>query len=86
LFEVPYNDIIDKSRRRSNALTALQVGGIAAPLADFAAPGLGTGSAVLLTVGAFLFDKVVPSPTPGRRERVAALVHDSREAFGWSGD
>jgi hypothetical protein len=53
-----------------------------APLADFALMGLGVGSSVVLGVGAFVFDKAVPNPTPGPHERVAALVHDSREKFG----
>lgn len=78
-----FNAIVDKKRQRSRVLTALQVGAAAAPLADFAIPGLGAGSAVMLALGAFVFDKAVPEPRPGSRERIAALVHDSREAFGW---
>jgi hypothetical protein len=79
-----YNDIIDKSRRRSRVLRALQVGATVAPLADFAVTGLGAGSAVVLGLGAFIFDGLVPNAKHAARERVAALIHDSREAFGRS--
>ncbi len=78
-----FNGIVEKSRTRTRVLTALQVGAMAAPLADFAVPGLGTGSAVVFGLGAFVFDKAAPEPRPASRERIAALVHDSRAAFGW---
>lgn len=78
-----YNDIVDKTRLRSRALTALQVAAVAAPLADLALPGVGIVGGVAFGAGAFLADKLVPVPQAGAREKIAALVHDSREAFGW---
>jgi hypothetical protein len=80
---VIYNEIVDKTRRRSRALDALQVAAVAAPLADLAIPGVGMIGGVVLGAGAFLADKLVPIPQAGAREKIAALVHDSREAFGW---
>jgi hypothetical protein len=81
---VIYNEIVDKARRRSRALAALQVAAVAAPLADLVAPGAGMIGGVVFGAGAFLADKFVPVPQAGAREKIAALVHDSREAFGWS--
>jgi hypothetical protein len=78
-----YNDIVDKRRLRSRALAALQVAAIAAPLADLAFPGAGMIGGVVFSAGAFLADKLVPVPQVGEREKIAALVHDSREVFGW---
>jgi hypothetical protein len=78
-----YNDIVIKTRWRSRALTALQVAALAAPLADFALPGLGIAGGVAFGGGAFLAYKLVPVPQAGAREKIAALVHDSREVFGW---
>jgi hypothetical protein len=78
-----YNEIIDKTRLRSRALSALQVAAVAAPLADLALPGAGMIGGVVLGAGAFVADKLIPVPQVGAREKIAALVHDSREAFGW---
>lgn len=78
-----YNDIVDKTRRRSRMLSALQVAAVAAPLLDLALPGAGIIGGVVLGSGAFLADKLVAVPEVGAREKIAALVHDSREAFGW---
>jgi hypothetical protein len=64
-------------------LTALQVAALTAPLADFALPGLGTVGGVAFGGGAFLADKLVPFLQAGARETIAAIVHDSREMFGW---
>jgi hypothetical protein len=78
-----YNDIVDKTRLRSRVLAALQVAAVAAPLADLALPGVGVIGGVILGAGVFLSDKLVQVPQAGEREKIAALVHDSREAFGW---
>jgi hypothetical protein len=77
-----YNGIISKSNLRHRVLTALQVSALVAPVVDFAVPGLGTGSGVVLGTCAFAIERGVPEPKIGRREKVAALVHDSRQAFG----
>jgi hypothetical protein len=79
-----YNEIVAKNCARVRRLTALQVLALTAPLADLALPGLGTTSGVVLGLGAFLADKLIPPLEIGAREKVAALVHDSREAFGWN--
>jgi hypothetical protein len=77
------NEITTKERRRTRCLTALQAVAAAAPLADFANPGVGTAAGVLLGVASMAADRVIPHYKIGERESVAALVHDSREAFGW---
>jgi hypothetical protein len=78
-----YNNIVKKKNLRSRALAALQVAAVAAPLADLAFPGAGMIGGVAFGAGAFLADKLVPVPQAGEREKIAALVHDSRAAFGW---
>jgi hypothetical protein len=77
------NEITTKERRRTRCLTALQVVAAVAPLADFAHPGVGTGAGVLLSAASMVAGRAVPHYKVGERESVAALVHDSREAFGW---
>jgi hypothetical protein len=78
-----FNEITAKERRRSRCLTALQAVAAAAPLADLVHPGIGTGAGVALGMVSMVADKAVPHYRVGEREAVAALVHDSREAFGW---
>jgi hypothetical protein len=77
-----YNDIVAKTLWRSRVLTALQVAAVAVPLIGlkFVDPGLVGG--VIFAGGAFLADKLIPVPQVSEREKIAALVHDSREAFG----
>jgi len=48
---VIYNEIVDKTRRRSRALAALQVAAVAAPLADLVVPGAGMIGGVVLGAG-----------------------------------
>ena len=47
------------------------------------APGVGIVGGVVFGLGALLADRFIPVPAVGARETFAALVHDSREAFGW---
>jgi hypothetical protein len=77
------NDVVDKSRMHSRALTALQVIAAAVPLEDLTHPGVGMAGGVAFGLGAILADKFIPSPQMGEREKIGALVHDSRVAFGW---
>jgi hypothetical protein len=79
---VIYNDIVTKTRWRSRALTALQVAAVAVPLVGLVFPDPGLVGGVIFAGGAFLADKLIPVPQAGEREKIAALVHDSREAFG----
>jgi hypothetical protein len=79
---VIYNDIVTKTRWRSRALTALQVAAVAVPLVGLVFPDPGLVGGVVFAGGAFLADKLIPVPEAGEREKIAALVHDSREAFG----
>jgi hypothetical protein len=79
-----YNQIVAKNCARVRKLTALQVLALTAPLADLALPGLGTTSGVFFGLGAFVADKLMPPLEIGDREKMAALVHDSRKAFGWN--
>jgi hypothetical protein len=78
-----YTDVISKANIRTRVLRALQVVAATAPLADLALPGLGMVGGVVFGVGALLAERFVPVPTIGAREKFAALVHDSREKFGW---
>jgi hypothetical protein len=78
-----YNQIVAKNYARARTLTALQVLALATPLADLALPGVGMVGGVVFGMGAFLAEKLLPHREIGAREKVAALVHDSREAFGW---
>jgi hypothetical protein len=78
-----YNQMVAKENERALMRTALQVLTIAAPLADLAHPGLGLAGSVFFGSGQFLAEKLMPHVEIGEREKVAALVHDSREAFGW---
>ncbi len=77
------NQVSEQSAKRHRTLTALQVIAAAAPLADFIHPGVGALGGVAFGLGAIVADKLVPEPQIGERERVAALVYDSRAAFGW---
>ncbi len=81
-----YGEIVAKSELRHRVLTALQVSTIVAPAADFLVPGLGLGASLFLGVAAFAGERLAPDPKAGPREKVAALVHDSRKAFGWPSD
>jgi hypothetical protein len=78
-----YNRIVSKSQLRHRVLTALQVCTIVAPAADFALMGLGIAGGVLFGAAAFAAERLMPEAKPGPDERVAALVHDARKAFGW---
>jgi hypothetical protein len=78
-----YNCIVASAHSRTRTRTALQVAAVAAPLADLAIPGLGLAGGVAFGLGAMLSERLLPVPAPGPREKIAALVHDSREAFGW---
>ena len=78
-----YNQIVAKNYARARTLTALQVLALATPLADLALPGVGVVGGVVFGLGAFLAEKLIPHREIGAREKVAALVHDSRKAFGW---
>jgi hypothetical protein len=78
-----FNEIVAKERRRTRRLTALQAVAAAAPLADFIHMGVGLVAGVALTGLSIGADKWLPHYNVGARESVAALIHDSREAFGW---
>ncbi len=78
-----YNSIVAEADFRSRVSTALQVLTATAAAADLLHQGLGMAGSVVFGVAALLWDKLVPEPQVGSRERIAALVHDSREAFGW---
>jgi hypothetical protein len=78
-----FNEIVAKERRRTRRLTALQAVAAAAPLADFIHVGVGMVAGAALTGLSIAADKWLPHYAVGARESVAALVHDSREAFGW---
>jgi hypothetical protein len=78
-----FNEIVAKEHRRSRRLTALQAVAAAAPLADFIHMGVGVAAGAALTGLAVAADRWLPHYTVGARESVAALIHDSREAFGW---
>jgi hypothetical protein len=79
------NEITAKERRRNRCLTALQAVATAAPLADLLHHGGGVADAasVLLNLASMSAERLIPHYRVGDRESVAALVHDSREAFGW---
>jgi hypothetical protein len=78
-----YNAVVSKAEKRTRVLRALQVVAAMAPLADLPAPGVGIVGGVVFGLGALLADRFIPVPAVGPREKFAALVHDSREAFGW---
>jgi hypothetical protein len=78
-----YNAVVSDTKERTRVLRALQVLTAVAPLADLAAPGVGIVGGVVFGLGALLADRFIPVPAVGSREKFAALVHDSREAFGW---
>ena len=78
-----YNDVVSKARLRTRVLRALQVVAAMTPLADLGLPGVGMVGGVVFGMGALLAECFVPTPTVGTREKSAALVHDSREEFGW---
>lgn len=79
-----FNEITAKERRRNRCLTALQAVATAAPLAALAHHGAGADAAsVVLNLASMAAERVIPHYTVSGRESVAALVHDSREAFGW---
>jgi hypothetical protein len=78
-----YNAIVSKAEKRTRVLRALQVVAALAPLADLPAPGVGIVGGVVFGLGALLADRFIPVPTVGPREKFVALVHDSREAFGY---
>ena len=80
-----YNEIAQKKLARKRRQTALIAAATTAPLIDVLVPGTGIGTAtgVALGVGALLADRFLPAPQFGSREKFVALVHDSREAFGW---
>ena len=80
-----YNEISQKKLASKRRQTALIAAATTAPLADFLAPGVGTATGVALGVGALLANRLLPAPQIGSREKFVALVHDSREAFGWMG-
>lgn len=78
-----FNDVVAKEHRRNRRLTALQAVAAAAPLADFIHMGVGVATGAALTGLAIAADKWMPHYTVGPRESIAALIHDSRQAFGW---
>ncbi len=78
-----FNEVVAKEHRRNRRLTALQTVAAAAPMADFIHMGVGVASGAALTGLAIAADKWLPHYTVGPRESVAALIHDSRQAFGW---
>lgn len=78
-----YNDVVAKNQRSTRTLTALQVMSVTAPAADLLLPGLGIAGGVVFGLGALLWEKHAPRQAVGEREKIAALVHDSRKAFGW---
>jgi hypothetical protein len=78
-----FNEIVAKERRRNRRLTALQSIAAAAPLADFVHMGVGVAAGAALTGLTIAADNWLPHYTVGPRESVAALIHDSRQAFGW---
>jgi len=78
-----YTDVISKAKIRTRVLRELQVVAATVPLADLVLPGVGMVGGVVFGMGALLADRFVPVPTVGAREKFAALVHDSCEAFGW---
>jgi len=78
-----FNEITAKERRRTRRLTALQAVAMTAPLVDLLHPQAGMVAGVTLSLASMLAERVIPHYVVGERESVAALVHDSREAFGW---
>lgn len=58
-------------------------GSISGPCASNLGVDPGLVGGVAFGLGAILVDKLMPAPQAGEREKIAALVHDSREAFGW---
>ena len=78
-----YRGIMRKRKGRNAVRTALQLMAVTVPLADFVVDHLGSVSAVAFGIGSILADKWLPEPMAGTREKCAALVYDSRKAFGW---
>jgi hypothetical protein len=78
-----YNGIVAKERRRTRRLTALQAVAAAAPLADFIHMGVGVVAGAALGGASLLAERWYPHCRVSARNSVAALIHDSREAFGW---
>jgi hypothetical protein len=52
-------------------------------LADFIHMGVGVVAGAVLAGISLAAEKGLPHYKVGARESVAALIHDSREAFGW---
>ena len=77
-----YNGIAEKALLSNHRRTALQVAAVTAPIADLLMPGAGSIAGVVLGVVALFANQLLPAPKVGPREKFAALVHDSREAFG----
>ncbi len=79
---IDYNRILRSIGRLNTARTVLTYAAIAAPLADFIAPGFGTGSGVVLGLASQTWPRWAPSPKPGPEQAAVAMVHDLREEFG----
>ncbi|MDB5704118.1 MAG: hypothetical protein JWN66_1234 [Sphingomonas bacterium] len=78
------NKVTGKAVKNKRWQRALQLATVAAPLLDFPVPGLGMATGVALGVTSIWGEKLLPVPQAGPREKFAAIVHDSRKAFGWT--
>lgn len=76
-----YNRILQSISRLQMARTVLTYAAIAAPLADFLLPGLGSASGVALGLASQSWSNWAPNPQPGAGESAVAMVHDLREEF-----
>jgi hypothetical protein len=79
---VDYNRLLRSIGQLNTARTVLTYAAIAAPLVDFIAPGVGTGSGVVLGLASQTWSKWAPDPKPGPAEAAVAMVHDLRKEFG----
>lgn len=76
-----YNRILQSISRLQTARMVLTYAAIAAPLADFLVPGLGTSGGVALGLASQTWSKWAPNPLPGPEESAVAMVHDLRQEF-----
>jgi hypothetical protein len=76
-----YNGILRSISRLQTARTVLTYAAIAAPLADFLVPGLGTAGGVALGLASGTWSKWAPNRQPGAEGLSVAMINDLRHEF-----